>query len=67
MYAIAHGNPYAHVVLTDLCDGSSFDVWALPPDKVSIVPGLKASEAAFERIVDYIFRSFREGELVNYE
>ncbi len=61
MHAVAHGNPYAHVRLTDLFEGSSFDIWAITPQRVALIPGLKASEAAFERIVHYIFDAFREG------
>lgn len=67
MYAIEHGNPYAHVKLTDLFDGSSFDVWAIPPQRIALIPGLKASEAACERLIHYIFDAFREGQLANYD
>lgn len=66
IHAIAHGNPYAHLQITDLLDGSSFDVWAVPPDRVALMPGLKASEGAFERLVHYIFETFREGQIRTY-
>jgi hypothetical protein len=67
MHAVIHGNPYAHVRLTDLWDGSSFDVWAVPPQRIALVPGLKASEAAFERLVHFIFEAFHEGKIVTYD
>lgn len=67
MHAVQHGNPYAHVKLTDTSDFSSFEVWAVPPSRVVLLPGLKASEAAFERLVHYIFDGFREGAVANYE
>lgn len=67
MHAVEHGNPYAHVKLTDIYDGSSFDVWAISPSRIALMPGLKASEAAFERLVHYIFDKFREGEIANYD
>lgn len=67
MHAVAHGNPYAHLQMTDLLDGSSFDVWAVPPDRIALIPGLKASEGAFERLVNYIFESFREGQVTTYD
>lgn len=67
MHAVEHGNPYAHVKLTDLFDGSSFDVWAIPPQRVALIPGLKASEGAFERLIHYIFDVFREGQVANYD
>jgi len=66
MHAVEHGNPYAHVKMTDIYDGSSFDVWAISPARIALMPGLKASEAAFERIVDYIFDKFREGQIADY-
>jgi len=67
MYAIEHGNPYAHVKLADIYDGSSFDVWAISPSRIALIPGLKASEAAFERLVHFIFDKFREGQIANYD
>lgn len=67
MRAVEHGNPYAHVKLTDVLDGSSFDVWAISPSRIALIPGLKASEAAFERLVHYIFDRFREGQIANYD
>ena len=66
MHAVEHGNPYAHVKITDVFDGSSFDIWAFPPQRIALIPGLKASEAAFERMVHYIFDKFREGQLEEY-
>lgn len=67
MHAVAHGNPYAQVRLTDLFDGSSFDVWAIPPQRIALIPGLKASEAAVERLIHYIFDTFREGQIATYD
>jgi hypothetical protein len=66
MRAVMHGNPHAHVHMTDLFDGSSFDVWAVSPQRVVLIPGLKASEAAFERFIHYIFDVFREGQIATY-
>lgn len=67
MYAVEHGNPYAHVKITDLFDYSAFEVWAIPPGRIALLPGLKASEAAFERLVHYIFDDFKEGQVAEYE
>ncbi len=67
IYSIEHGNPYAQLRVTDLHDGSSFSVYAIPPKRVVIIPGLKASEAAFERILHYVFDEFWEGEITEYE
>jgi hypothetical protein len=66
MHAVEHGNPYAHVKMTDIYDGSSFDVWAISPSRIALIPGLKATEAAYERLVHYIFDRFREGQITDY-
>jgi hypothetical protein len=66
MYSVQHGNPYAQATITDFGDGSSFEVWAVPPAQIVLVPGLAASPAAFERIVHYVFDTFREGIVENY-
>jgi hypothetical protein len=66
LHAVEHGNPYAHVKVTDMFDGSCFDIWAVPPQRIALIPGLKASEGAFERIVHYIFERFKEGDVVEY-
>ena len=34
MHAVEHGNPYAHVKITDLYDYSAFEVWAIPPARI---------------------------------
>jgi hypothetical protein len=67
MHAVLHGNPYAHVKLTDVLDGSSFDIWAISPSRIALLPGLKATEAAYERLIHYIFDKFREGQVANYD
>ena len=48
-------------------DGSSFEVWAISSNQLALIPGLKASEAAFERLTDYVFEKFREGKVRDYE
>lgn len=67
MHAVHHGNPYAHVKLTDMTDLSGFEIWAVSPSRLALLPGLRASAAAFERLVDYVFEHFREGDVANYE
>jgi hypothetical protein len=63
-YAIEHGNPYAHLQLSDRYDGSSFELWAVTSDDILVVPRLRATEAALERLIHYIYDEFREGEVV---
>ncbi len=62
-YAVEHGNPYAHLQLSDRYDGSSFELWAVTPDEILVVPRLRATEAAVERLIHYIYDEFREGEV----
>lgn len=66
MHTVIHGNPYMHVRITDLHDGSSFEIWAIPPKRLAIVPGLKATEAAVGRLIHFIFEGFREGKVESY-
>jgi hypothetical protein len=66
MHSVQHGNPYAYVHVSDAYDGSSFDVWAVTPESITIVPRLKATEAAVDRLIRYVFDAFREGVVGNY-
>lgn len=66
MHAVQHGNPYAYVQVADIYDGSSFDIWAVSPESITVVPKLKATEAAVARLIQYIFDHFREGTVENY-
>jgi hypothetical protein len=63
LHAVQHGNPYAFVQVSDSIDGSAFDVWALSPRRITIVPRLVATEAAINRLIDYIFDRFKEGKV----
>ena len=64
-YAVEHGNPYAHLQLSDRYDGSSFELWAVTPDEILVVPRLRATEGAVERLIHYIYDEFREGEVTD--
>jgi hypothetical protein len=64
-YAVQHGNPYAHLQLSDRWDGSSFELWAVTRDNILIVPRLQATEGALERLIHYIYDEFREGEITD--
>lgn len=66
MHSVQHGNPYAYVQVSDAYDGSSFDVWAVAEDCLTIVPRLKATEAAVDRLIHYLFEMFREGRVIEH-
>ena len=55
--------PHVHMSLVDCVDGSSFDVWATPVDRITIVPQLRATPAAVARLVSHIFERFGEGRV----
>lgn len=61
--SVYHGNPYLHASLVDHLDGSSFAVWVVDANEITIVPGARASSSAVERIVGHIVDQFREGEV----
>jgi hypothetical protein len=64
-YAVDHGNPYAHLQLSDRYDGSSFELWAVTSDEILVLPRLRATEGAVERLIHYIYDEFREGEVTD--
>lgn len=64
--ALLHQNPYYHMSLSDEGDGSAFDLWILNPQRILVVPRLRASEAAINRLVSYIVENFREGQVEAY-
>lgn len=63
MYSVQHGNPYMHMRLFDVFDGSGFDLWAVADDSLVLMPRTSASEAAIERLITYVFEEYREGEI----
>lgn len=67
MHSVQHGNPYIHLRISDTYDGSAFDVWAVSDDAMVLVPRLKSSEAAVERLIHYVFDMFREGEILEFQ
>jgi len=64
--AILHTNPYFYASVADFLDGSSFEIWALSPRRILIIPQAKASVSALERLTAYIFVRFREGRVGEY-
>jgi len=64
--ALLHSNPYLHASVADFLDGSSLDVWILSATRVLLIPQAKASVAALQRLTEYIFSEFREGEVGEY-
>jgi hypothetical protein len=64
--ALLHSNPYLHASVADFLDGSSLDVWILSGTRVLLIPQARASVAALQRLTEYLFSEFREGEVSEY-
>ena len=65
--SLYHSNPYIHLSLVDYLDGSSYDVWVLAFNKITIVPQLRSSFASLARLLNHIFEKFREGAVKDYD
>lgn len=65
-FSVYHGNPYVHMSVVDYLDGSSYDLWVLSDNEIILVPQLKASFSSISRLIEHIFKRFREGEVKEY-
>lgn len=63
--SIYHANPYFHASYVDYQDGSSCDIWVLSENKITIVPQMRSTVAALERLCECIFTTFREGKIMD--
>jgi hypothetical protein len=64
--SVLHGNPHIHLSIIDYFDGSTFDVWVLSPERMILVPQLKATVGAIKRIVKHTFDHYCEGEVRDF-
>ncbi len=62
-YSIYHGNPYLHMGIVDYNDGSSYDLWITEPNKLIIIPQLKATLNSLTRFSEFISTNFTDGEI----
>ena len=58
--------PHVHMSLVDYMNFSSFDVWATSPNRITIVPQLRATHTAVARLISHIFERFGEGRVEEY-
>ena len=65
--SVLHGNPYINMSVVDYFDGSTFDVWVLSDDRLVIVPQMKGTVAAIKRLINHIFDTYAEGDILDYE
>ena len=60
-------NPHIHLSLVDYTDGSSYDIWILDGNRLTIVPQIRASGASLKRLVNYLLEHMGEGSVEKYE
>ena len=65
--SVYHANPYVNMSLVDHMDGSTFEIWVMSPNKITIVPQLRATQASLSRLIAHIFEKFQEGDVLEYE
>ena len=63
---IYHANPYINMSLVDHMDGSTLEIWVMSPDKITIVPQMRTTQASLSRLITHIFEKFQEGEVIEY-
>jgi hypothetical protein len=65
--SVFHGNPYFNATYVDYRDGSSYDLWVLSNDCITIVPQMRSTPASLDRLCESIFTGFREGVIKDFE
>lgn len=60
-----HSNPYLHVGIVDLWDGSTMDLFAHVADELEVIPGPYCSDQAVSRVFDHVYDSFAPGEIAD--
>lgn len=58
-----HADPYLHVAIVDLWDGSTMDLFAHEADELLVIPGRGCSGKSISRVFDHIYDCFAAGEI----
>jgi len=64
--SVSHSNPYLNCSFVDFKDGSSYDIWILSNNEITIIPQIRSTYASLERLSHHIFIGLREGVIKNY-
>jgi hypothetical protein len=64
--SVLHGNPYVNMSIIDYYDGSTIDVWILNQYQIVLVPQMKATPPAINRLISHIFDTYAEGEVKEF-
>ena len=65
--SVLHNNPYVQLSIIDYIDGSTFDVWIMHSKEVVIVPQLKSTPPAINRLVSHIFDNYAECNITEFK
>jgi len=61
--SVYHLNPYLHMSFVDFSDGSSYDVFAVSPKSICIVPSYKSSIDSLMRLSSKLNETLGEGKI----
>ena len=64
--SVSHSNPYLNCSYVDFKDGSSYDIWILSNNEITIIPQMRSTYASLERLNHHIFIGLREGTIKEY-
>jgi len=64
--SVSHSNPYLNCSFVDFKDGSSYDIWILSNNEITIIPQMRSTYASLKRLSHHIFIGLREGTIKNY-
>lgn len=64
--SVSHSNPYLNCSYVDFKDGSSYDIWILSNNEITIIPQMRCTYASLEKLSHHIFIGLREGTIKNY-
>jgi len=57
---VLHGNPYLHISITDLANGSTFSLYSNGPSGLRIYPGLHADRTGMQHLLNCISQNFAD-------
>ena len=58
---------HIHMSLVDYTDGSSYSIWVVDSNRLTIVPQIRASGASLKRLVNYLLERMGEGRVEKYD
>jgi len=62
--SVFHANPYFQASMIDYRDGSTYRIWVLSENTLTIVPQMRATVGSLQRLFNHIGERFMEGKIV---